>query len=121
MASGPTRPYRPEAARTPGGVQVYDELGISRVLPAGTSRREAELFVRHWLAPVVNYDAERGTELVMTLSTYLNHGGDLVPAAAELSRTVHRTDVRSRRRAETGVLGVGGHAAVSSSSSLAAP
>ena len=83
-----------QAAPTPGGVKVYDELGISRFLPEGTRQREAELFVRHWVGPVVDYDAERGTELVTTLSTYLDHGGDLIAAAAELS--IHRSTLRYR-------------------------
>jgi sugar diacid utilization regulator len=55
-----------QAARTPGGVRVYDELGLNRFLPEGTRQREAELFVRHWLGPLLDYDAERGAELVVT-------------------------------------------------------
>jgi DNA-binding PucR family transcriptional regulator len=43
---------------------------------------------------MVDYDAERVTELVMTLSTYLNHGEDLSGTAAELS--IHRGTLRYR-------------------------
>jgi sugar diacid utilization regulator len=98
-----------QAARTPGGVRVYDELGISRFLPEGASRREAESFVRHWLGPVVDCDAERGTELVMTLSTYLDHSGDLVATAAELS--IHRSTLRYRlhRITELSIRAPSGH------------
>lgn len=53
---------------------VYDELGINRVLPEGSSRRD--------------------TELMTTLSTYLDHGGGLVATAAELS--IHRSTLRYR-------------------------
>lgn len=35
-----------QGARTPGGVTVYDNLGINRVLPEVASRRDVELFVR---------------------------------------------------------------------------
>jgi sugar diacid utilization regulator len=83
-----------QAARTPGGVRVYDELGISRFLPEGSGQREAELFVRHWLGPVLDCDGERASKLVMTLSSYLDHDGDLVATAAELS--IHRSTLRHR-------------------------
>lgn len=83
-----------QAARIPGGVRVYGELGIDRFLPEGTSRREAEVFVRDWLGPVADYDTEHGTELVVTLSSYLDHGGDPVGTAAELG--IHRSTLRYR-------------------------
>jgi sugar diacid utilization regulator len=83
-----------QAARTPGGVKVYDELGISRFLPEGTSQRDVEVFVRHWLGPVLDYGTEHGTELVTTLATYLDHGGDLAATATELR--IHRSTLRYR-------------------------
>jgi DNA-binding PucR family transcriptional regulator len=88
---------------------VYDQLGINRVLPAGASRRDVELLVQHWLGPVLDYDNQRGTDLVTTLSTYLDRGGDLVATAAELS--IHRSTLRYRlhRIAELSIRAPNGH------------
>ena len=98
-----------QAARTPGGVRVYGELGINRFLPEEARRREAESFVRHWLGPVVDYDTGHGTELVMTLSSYLDHEGNLVGTATELG--IHRSTLRYRlhRIADLGLGAPTGH------------
>ncbi|WP_214368922.1 PucR family transcriptional regulator [Pseudonocardia sp. H11422] len=82
------------ASATPNGVTVYDELGIEVVLAASTSNADADAFARHWLDPLPDHDAEHGTELLTTLSVYLDHDGDLARAAHELS--VHRSTLRFR-------------------------
>jgi DNA-binding PucR family transcriptional regulator len=83
-----------QASPTPNGVTVYDELGIERVLPASISTAEACAFARYWLDPLPDYDAERGSELLTTLSAYLGHDGDLIAAASQLS--IHRSTLRYR-------------------------
>jgi sugar diacid utilization regulator len=89
------------AARIPGGVIVYDELRIEDVLPAGTSGHDAWLFVRSWLGPVLDHDRDRGTDLLTTLSAFLDNEGDLVATAAELS--VHRSTLRYRLHRVSGI------------------
>lgn len=59
---------------TCNGVTVFDELGVYRVLAAGGSTREVLGFVREWLGPLLDYDSGHRSELVHTLSTYLECG-----------------------------------------------
>jgi len=58
--------------------------------------REIEKFVRQWLGVVADYDAGRGTELVLTLAEYLEHDGNHEAAATALG--VHRNTVKYRLR-----------------------
>ncbi len=55
-----------------------------------------EQFVQQWLGPLTEYDDGHGTQLVRTLSEYLDHDGSHRATAAALS--VHRNTVKYRLR-----------------------
>jgi hypothetical protein len=60
------------------------------------ARNDAELavFVREQLGRLLDYDRAGGSELVPTLSVYLDHGGDYDTSAAALG--IHRSTLRYR-------------------------
>jgi PucR C-terminal helix-turn-helix domain/GGDEF-like domain len=53
----------------------YDGLGIYRLLCTIGDMRQLMGFARDVLGPLLDYDTERRTELVRTLSVYLHHHG----------------------------------------------
>ena len=57
---------------------------------------EAQRFVAEWLGGLINYDAIHGTQLVLTLSKYLDCGGNYDASALALS--VHRSTLKYRLR-----------------------
>jgi sugar diacid utilization regulator len=82
------------APRGTGGLTVYADLRIGAVLPRRADRVAAEEFVRRWIGPVREHDAQEGSELVETLASYMQHGGDIASTALDLS--VHRSTLRYR-------------------------
>jgi len=63
-----------------------------------------EGFVREWLGALLDYDESKKSELVLTLSHYLECGGNYAESAATLR--IHRSTLRyrlSRIREITGV------------------
>ena len=83
-----------QASRQPAGVTTYEGLGIYRILAGGEHNAEVEGFVREWLGPLLDYDAGHGAELVKTLSTYLECGGNYDETADGLA--IHRSTLRYR-------------------------
>ncbi|HEY4409835.1 MAG TPA: helix-turn-helix domain-containing protein [Acidimicrobiia bacterium] len=83
-----------QASRQPSGFTAYDGLGIYRILAGGEHNAEVEGFVREWLGPLLDYDAAHGAELVKTLSTYLECGGNYDETADGLA--IHRSTLRYR-------------------------
>lgn len=83
-----------QASRQAAGVTTYDGLGIYRILAGGDHTAEVESFVREWLGPLLDYDAAHGAELVKTLSTYLECGGNYDETADGLA--IHRSTLRYR-------------------------
>jgi DNA-binding PucR family transcriptional regulator len=83
-----------QASRQPAGVTTYDGLGIYRILAGGEHHAEVESFVAQWLGPLLDYDAAHGAELVKTLSTYLECGGNYDETADGLA--IHRSTLRYR-------------------------
>ena len=83
-----------QASRQPAGVTTYDSLGIYRILAGGEHNAEVEGFVREWLGPLLDYDSAHGAELVKTLSTYLECGGNYDETADGLA--IHRSTLRYR-------------------------
>lgn len=76
----------------PEGVTAFDELGIYRIL--GSGDEETELFVREWLGALLDYDGNHHSNLVRTLSEYLDCGGNYGRTAQVL--VIHRSTLRYR-------------------------
>jgi sugar diacid utilization regulator len=83
-----------KAARTGDQVTVFQDLGVFRVLSEVEDPRTVERYVRDWLGPLIDYDARKDSELLATLSGYLECGGSYDGAARALS--VHRSTLRYR-------------------------
>jgi hypothetical protein len=78
----------------PEGVAAFDELGFYRLIDAAHSGGEVESFVREWLGALLDYDDSKNSDLVMTLSDYLECGGNYDESAAALH--IHRSTLRYR-------------------------
>lgn len=77
-----------------GEVIKYDELGIYRLLLQIGNLRQLGRFADEVLGPLVRYDAAHRTELVRTLSVFLNEHASLKQAARRLH--VHANTVTYR-------------------------
>ena len=83
--------------KTAGGperITLFDNLGIYKILAGAGDTSAMERFVTEWLGPLIDYDAEHGTPLVLTLSEYLDRGGNYDASAKALS--VHRSTIKYR-------------------------
>jgi PucR C-terminal helix-turn-helix domain/GGDEF-like domain len=78
----------------PEGAAAFDELGFYRLIDAAHGGGEVESFVREWLGTLLDYDDSKNSELVMTLSDYLECGGNYDESAAALH--IHRSTLRYR-------------------------
>jgi DNA-binding PucR family transcriptional regulator len=67
------------------GATVFGELGVYRILSELQDPATLERFVRDLLGPLLDYDARKGSELVRTLTQYLECGGNWDATAAALS------------------------------------
>jgi sugar diacid utilization regulator len=81
-------------SRTPDGVTAFEQLGVYRVLDTGKSHEEIQAFVREWLGRLLDYDEHKNSDLVRTLSQYLECGGSYDETASAL--TIHRSTLRYR-------------------------
>ncbi|MCV7173672.1 helix-turn-helix domain-containing protein [Mycobacterium manitobense] len=79
---------------SPQGAAAFDELGFYRLVDAADGGGEVEGFVREWLGVLLDYDVGKNSELVMTLSDYLECGGNYDESAAALH--IHRSTLRYR-------------------------
>ena len=84
------------AVGTKESVTVFDDLGVYQVLATEADTSAMESFVTDWLGDLMRYDADHGTELVETLSEFLDRGGSYNSTAAALS--VHRSTLKYRLR-----------------------
>ena len=73
---------------------AFDELGVCSVLCDVQDIGTIDRFVGKWLGPLLDYDARRGSELVATLSDYLECGGNYDATAAALC--IHRSTLKYR-------------------------
>jgi DNA-binding PucR family transcriptional regulator len=73
---------------------AFDDLGVYRILAEVEDLKGIERFVQDWLGLLLNYDAKKGSELVTTLSRYLECGGSYDATAKALS--VHRSTLKYR-------------------------
>jgi sugar diacid utilization regulator len=78
----------------PERITLFDSLGIYKILATAGDTSAMERFVTEWLGPLIDYDAEHGTPLVLTLSEYLDCGGNYDASAKALS--VHRSTLKYR-------------------------
>ncbi|MEV7236889.1 helix-turn-helix domain-containing protein [Streptomyces sp. NPDC051020] len=80
----------------PHGSTSFEEIGICRMMGTGDGERETDRFVREWLGALLEYDARHHTDMVTTLSHYLESGGSYDTTADVLQ--IHRSTVRYRLR-----------------------
>lgn len=82
------------AVGKPDKVVVFSDLGVYRVLATEADASAMESFVADWLGVLMRYDAAHGTELVLTLTEFLETGGSYNKTASALS--VHRSTLKYR-------------------------
>jgi sugar diacid utilization regulator len=80
----------------PEQVTLFDDLGVYKVLATTNDTSAMEHFVHEWLGPLMGYDAEHGGQLVLTLTEYLEHGGNY--DASALALLIHRSTLKYRLR-----------------------
>jgi sugar diacid utilization regulator len=85
-----------KTARGPEQVTLFDDLGVYKVLATANDTSAMERFVTEWLGALIDYDSVHGTQLVLTLSEYLDCGGNYDASAQALS--VHRSTIKYRLR-----------------------
>lgn len=78
----------------PHGVSDFAELGFYHLVDAAHTAGVADEYVRQWLGELIDYDAAKNSDLVHTLSHYLECGGNYDESAAALH--VHRSTLRYR-------------------------
>ncbi|MGA5466704.1 PucR family transcriptional regulator [Mycobacterium sp. NPDC050041] len=78
----------------PHGVSDYEELGFYHLVDAAHTAGVADEYVRQWLGALIDYDSAKNSDLVFTLSHYLECGGNYDESAAALH--VHRSTLRYR-------------------------
>ena len=83
-----------KAVRSREQVTLFEQLGVYQVLGTAKDTSAVERFVRQWLGALMDYDAVHGTQLVITLSEYLDAGGNYDASARALS--VHRSTLKYR-------------------------
>ncbi len=81
---------------SPNPVTVFEDLGVYRLLGEAADIGAVEGFVRRWLGALLDYDVGKGSELVETLTRYLEAGGNYDATAKALN--VHRSTLRYRLR-----------------------
>ena len=82
---------------TSGGadqVTSFDDLGVYGILSAMDDVTGIERLVRTWLGTLLDYDDRKHSDLVATLTTYLECGGSYDATAAALA--VHRSTLKYR-------------------------
>lgn len=82
------------AARGEDHATCYEDLGVYRILFDVEDPAALERFARQWLGDLLDYDARKHSELVTTLSCYLECGGSYDATAAAL--TLHRSSLKYR-------------------------
>jgi DNA-binding PucR family transcriptional regulator len=85
---------RLQRATTADRTTVFDELGVYRLFASIEDIDAVEEYVTELLGDLQSYDARRGSELVRTLTCYLDAGGRHESAAAALS--VHPSTLKYR-------------------------
>lgn len=79
---------------SPAQVTVFDDLGVYQLLSEIPNLASVEALIRRWLAKLLDYDTTKCAQLVDTLYTYLECGGNYDLTAKTLS--LHRSTLRYR-------------------------
>jgi sugar diacid utilization regulator len=97
------------ANATESTVLSFDDTGAYRLLLPAMSEDPAELerFYSDTIAPLIAYDEQYGTELVMTLETFLDNDGSMAATYKELFTHRHTIRYRLERIKELTGLDVG--------------
>jgi sugar diacid utilization regulator len=83
-----------DLARLTGGVTIFDDLGVFRLLAEIQDRSAIERYVRTWLGALIDYDTRHSGGLVETLGRYLDLGGSYDGTATAVA--VHRSTLKYR-------------------------
>ncbi|CAN5539595.1 helix-turn-helix domain-containing protein [soil metagenome] len=78
----------------PFGLSNYDDLGLLRILDTSNDGIELSRFLDEWLGALFEHDRNHHSELVHTLTLYLDSGGNYDRTADAL--TIHRSTLRYR-------------------------
>ena len=73
---------------------VFADLDVLRMLASVDDLADVEGFVRKWLGALADYDERKHTQLLRTLTQYLQHGGGYEATSRALS--VHRSTLKYR-------------------------
>jgi len=82
------------ASVPPYGSRRFDDLGVYRILDPGDCSSEVRGFVTEWLGSLLSYDRKKHADLVMTLTRYLDSGGNYAQTTHSLN--IHRSTLRYR-------------------------
>ena len=85
-----------DAVGGPERAIVFESLGVFRLLAAVDDPALLQEFVDEWIGVLIDYDARRGTQLVDTMSGYLERGGNYDATAALVG--AHRNTLKYRLR-----------------------
>jgi sugar diacid utilization regulator len=84
----------PVASSPAERTSVFGDLDVLRMLAATGDLSDVERFARKWLGALADYDERKHTELLKTLTQYLQHGGGYEATSRALS--VHRSTLKYR-------------------------
>lgn len=76
------------------GLSSHDDLGLLRILDTHDGGVELGLYLDEWLGRLVRHDHDHHSELIHTLTVYLDSGGNYDRTADAL--TIHRSTLRYR-------------------------
>jgi sugar diacid utilization regulator len=83
-----------DAGKDEGRIIEFDRLGVYRLFAEIEDQTCVERFVREWLGALLDYDENRRSELVTTLSRYLECGRRYQATTAALA--IHRSTLKYR-------------------------
>jgi sugar diacid utilization regulator len=83
-----------DVAGLPGGIALFDDLGVFRLLAEIREPGAIANFVRTWLGDLIDYDERHHYDLVETLGRYLDLGGSYEATASAVA--IHRSTLKYR-------------------------
>jgi purine catabolism regulator len=72
----------------------FDDLGVFRVICDNPVTDEQRMFHEEWILPILEYDRQRGTDLIHTLKTYFQCNMNVLESAKRLF--IHENTLRYR-------------------------